>query len=190
MNKVAILIMAAGSSSRLGQAKQLIPYKEGTLLSYTIDECLASGLGDVSVILGANEEIIRPSIQGRCAYFYNPNWKNGLGNSIAFGVKQIQNENLNGVIIVLGDQPFFTKEILHQLILKKIETNASLVLSKYENDQGPPTYFSNNLFQELMVLEGDDGAKAVVQKHKDKVQKIAFEKGYIDIDKPEDLKWL
>jgi len=183
----AILIIAAGSSSRLGQPKQLLPFKDGNLLSHTIKVCLESEIGTVHLILGANNEaILKETDTSKCQVHFNPNWKNGMGSSIAFGIQQIK-EDIDGVIITMADQPFLKKEQLKQLIEKP---TSQIVISKYEEGKGPPTYFSKAYFEELSNLSGDDGAKAVIKKHQSIVQFVSFPKGNIDIDTKADLKYL
>lgn len=185
--RFSILIIAAGSSSRLGQPKQLLLYKDGNLLSHTIDACRESEIGNIHLVLGANHEaILKETDTSNCQVHINPNWQNGMGNSIAFGIKQIK-ENIDGIIITMADQPFLKKEHLKQLIQKQ---SSGIVLSKYEEGKGPPTFFSNDYFEELSNLSGDDGAKTVIKKHQSFVQSVQFPKGNIDIDTEEDLKYL
>ncbi len=185
--RFSILIIAAGSSSRLGQPKQLLPYKDGNLLSHSIAACRESEIGNIHLILGANHKaILQKTDISNCQIHINPNWQNGMSNSIAFGIKQIE-KNIEGVIITMADQPFLEKEHLKQLIQKK---SSGIVLSKYKEGKGPPTYFSKDYFEELSNLSGDDGAKAVIKKHKSIVQFVPFPKGNIDIDRKEDLKFL
>lgn len=185
--RFSIIIIAAGSSSRLGQPKQLLPYKVGNLLSHTITACCESEIGSIHLILGANHKaILKETEIDACQVHVNPNWQNGMGNSIAFGLKQI-NKNIEGVVITMADQPFLEKGHLKQLIEKQ---SAGIVLSKYEEGKGPPTFFSKDYFDELSKLSGDDGAKVVIKKHQSIVQFVSFPKGNIDIDREEDLKYL
>ena len=182
-----ILIIAAGSSSRLGQAKQLLPYKDGNLLGHTIKVCLESKIGNIHLILGANHEaILKETDTSNCQVHINPNWKNGMSNSIAFGIKQIE-ENIDGVILTMADQPFLKKEHLKRLLQKQ---SSGIVISKYEEEKGPPTFFSKDYFEALSNLSGDDGAKAVIKKYQAIVQFVSFPKGNIDIDTEEDLGYL
>lgn len=184
----AILIIAAGSSSRLGQPKQLLPYRAHFLLHYMVSECLAANLGAVFVVLGANKEQIAPRLATLdCSLLYNPSWEQGMGTSIACGMAHLANMNYKGVFVVLSDQVFFKKELLHQLIRKQATTKAPLVISKYTEGMGPPAFFTASLFDELSQLEGDIGAKAVVKKYAKEFALIPFEKGHLDIDTKVDL---
>jgi molybdenum cofactor cytidylyltransferase len=190
--KIALLIVAAGQSARLGQPKQLLPFKNTFLLGYMMQECARSAAGDVFVVLGANKELIEPHLNTNYIkdIFYNPNWSDGMGSSIACGVANLQNQNYDGVIVLLGDQPFFKADLLHQLIRQQKNTKARIIVSKYQKGMGPPTYFDASLFLELAELNDDVGAKPIIQRYWNEMKTIDFEKGHIDIDSTEDLKWL
>ena len=188
--KIAILIIAAGASRRLGQPKQLLNYKKSFLLNYIIQECKASKIGDVYVVLGANYEQIQPKLDNDITVLINDNWQKGMGNSIAFGFQKLIQEDYEGVIIAVGDQPFFSQNILQSIIGKQNNTNSSIIISKYKIGQGTPCFFDKKLFSELVKLQGDIGAKPIIKKYKDYVQMINFPKGNIDIDTIDDLKYL
>ncbi len=186
--KIAIVIIAAGSSSRLGQAKQLLPYKNTFLLGYVLEECLAAKVGDIIVVLGANRVAIASKIQNfECRTCYNPNWATGMGTSIACGIAEVAANPLDGAIIVLSDQPFFDRTLLHQLLAEQSLTNAPIVASKYQEGMGPPAFFAASLFPELQELQGDVGAKPLVKKYFDELAFIPFPKGNLDIDTEADL---
>lgn len=189
--KIAILIIAAGASARLGQPKQLLPFRGTFLLNYVLNECLSSELGDVFVVLGANRAAIENRLtDSPCALLYPPNWQNGMGNSLAFGITAIAKKSYTGVIVLLADQPFFNHENLAAIVKKRAESNAPIVLSKYKKGIGPPSFFDAALFPEMQKLQGDIGAKPIVQKYKSLVVTVDFEQGNLDIDTPEDLKYL
>jgi molybdenum cofactor cytidylyltransferase len=186
--KIAILIIAAGASRRLGQPKQLVPFRDTFLLNHIIQECETSEVGTIYIVLGANVERIQPRLSDDLATFYHPNWNDGMGTSIAFGIQELISKDYDGVIITLGDQPFFSSFLLKKIIQKRTETNGKIIISNYEKGMGPPSFFEKSLFSELLQLKGDVGAKSIIKKYKEEIQRISFPKGYIDIDTPEDLK--
>ena len=188
--KIAILIIAAGASRRLGQPKQLLPYNNTFLLNHVIQICESSDVGDIFVILGANREGIQERLSADIPIFYNEKWKEGMGTSIAIGIQNIIGKGYDGAIISVGDQPFFTKELLTTIVKTRQTSNAPIVVSKYKKGMGPPVFFEQSLFVELSKLEGDIGAKPVIKKYFDNIAMIDFEKGHIDIDTPDDLKYL
>ena len=94
------------------------------------------------------------------------------------------------VVFIMSDQPFLTSEILDDILEKAKNIKSGIIVCEYEIGQGPPSYFSNDYFEELRKLDGDQGAKPIVRKHQDDVAFVKFLKGHLDIDVPEDLIWL
>lgn len=186
--KIHILILAAGNSSRLGQTKQLLMHKGSSLLNRTIEECVKSKIGDITVVLGAKHESIKQQIiADNMNVVFNPNWQNGMGASLAFGLQSIDTKKLDGLLIVLTDQIYFESKVLKQILIKQKETNAPIVISRYQDGAGPPSFFESSLFDEISQLNGDQGAKSIVQKYKDEVAYVDFHLGDIDVDVPADL---
>lgn len=186
-----IIILAAGNSSRLGQAKQLLPKGEGTLLSYVVKECIEAKLGEVLVVLGSEADQMRSEIELlNCMILVNEQWQKGQGSSIACAAQSLSTENIAGVFIVLVDQVHFRKENLFKLLKEQKQSKASIVLSQYEEGAGPPSFFTVEHFPALAKLSGALGAKPIVQTHKAEVTYVSFPKGHIDIDTPEDLRHL
>lgn len=186
--KIALLIVAAGVSKRLGQPKQLVRKNNITLLENSMNTAIESKVGDIFLVLGANADLILKETQiTDCQIIINENWQKGMGESIAFGLKKIVAlKNYSGVIVSVADQPFLTSTIL-QKVKEKVSGEQIIIKSKYEEGSGPPVYFSRHFFEEMTSLTGDDGAKPLVKKYKEQVMSIDFLKGNIDIDKQEDL---
>jgi len=190
---IAVLIPAAGASNRMGTPKQLLNWKNTTLLGNAIDvaEKLQS---PVIVVLGANLKKIKASInQYQIQVLKNRNWENGLGNSIAFGVNHII-ENLpkvNAILIMLADQPLINTEYLKSLIDKYKIDEGQIIASSYKNRKhGVPVLFDKVYFEELSKLNDDKGAKILLQKYAKKVSVINSESMVSDIDTLEDYKHL
>jgi len=190
-SKIAVVILAAGESKRLGQPKQLLLYKKPFLLDYIIDECLKFNTENLYVVLGANEKIIQDKLSNleSTTILYHTNWKDGLSSSIAFATAQLA-PKYNSIIFVLSDQIFFDTELLYKLTKAKKETNTNIVYSQYQIGQGPPILFDNVVFEDLKKLKGDAGAKEILLSNKYSSSSIPFEKGYVDIDTSEDLHYL
>lgn len=188
--KLNILLIAAGQSARLGRAKQLLPFKDSVLIKYVIDECIESDLGEVYVVLGAYANDILPFIKGdACKVLVHEQWSDGMSSTIAYGIRHMSfDDDIEGVIIVLSDQIYFNKELLFAISKKRKETQAKVIISKYQEGQGPPSFFDKRLFEELKDLKGDNGAKSVVHKYKSELEIVRFPKGNIDIDEPVDLQ--
>jgi molybdenum cofactor cytidylyltransferase len=186
-----IIILAAGSSSRLGQPKQNLLYKGKTLLQRTIETAMASICEPVVVVLGAHTEVIKPTIANYAVNIIeNTDWAEGMASSIRIGVKKVllMSPDLESVILMLCDQPFIDTYLINMLIVAK--TKEGICACGYNDTDGPPMLFDAAYFDELLALNGSDGAKKVMQRHNEKVKEIQFALGGIDIDKIEDYERL
>lgn len=186
-----IIVLAAGNSSRLGQAKQLLPRGEQRLLQYVVQQCLATKLGEVLVVLGAEAEKMRAEINElNCMILVNENWSSGQGSSIACAAESLDETFVDGVYIVLVDQVHFSKEVLLKLDKERKKSKSEIVLSKYQEGAGPPSFFSAVYLKDLQKLNSEVGAKPIVQANKDEVVYVPFPLGHLDIDLPDDLNRL
>ncbi len=117
--KIAILILAAGASTRMGKPKQLMEWKGTTLLGHAIDEASTIENSIIFVTLGANSDAIKSAhIQKDVKWVFNSHWESGLGTSIALGAKAIlENEpKIPKILVMLADQPLIDSEYLEQMI--------------------------------------------------------------------------
>lgn len=189
LKNVGVVILAAGSSSRLGQPKQLIKFKNKPLLQNIIDNSQVLTFAAKVLILGAHAEEIKKNINtGEYVVFINEEWEEGIASSIRKGVicsLQIQ-PDLEHILFLLSDQPFVTSELIQELLDTHIQQGKIITGCGYNDTIGVPAIFSKQLFQELSLLEGDRGAKVLIKKHPDKVGFIPFDLGSVDVDEPED----
>ncbi len=190
---IAAIILAAGSSSRMGIPKQLLPYRETNLLCHSINIALRSDCRPVIVVLGAYFEQIYPNIVSSPIYIVkNENWERGMGTSIKKGIQAlIQIEpNIEAVIIILCDQPFLSLAVISQLLEMYSTTYQPIIASEYANTVGVPALFKRLVFPDLMNLKSIEGAKQVIKKYEQSVFRISFPRGEIDLDTPQDYeKW-
>lgn len=187
--KIALIILAAGNSSRLGQPKQMLDRGNQSMIQYIYNECIKSKLGPVYVVTGAYHDAIAKELT-EATLIRNSKWQNGMASTISFALRNIDQENLEGTIIVLSDQIYLTSETLTQLgIVASTHTN-KIVNCQYQKGMGPPTYFHKSLFSELELLSGDDGAKSIVKKYFSCRFSIDFPLGDLDLDTLDDLKRL
>jgi molybdenum cofactor cytidylyltransferase len=158
----AIILLAAGCSSRLGRPKQLLPYRGSTLLRHAAKTAIDAELGPVFVILGAVVEECRATLLGLPATIVvNPAWDEGMGGSIACGAQQLDESVHGAAIILLCDQPGITPAILRALDRERCTSGAPIVASRCGDVLGPPAFFAAPLFTRLRALRGADGARAL-----------------------------
>jgi molybdenum cofactor cytidylyltransferase len=191
---IATLILAAGNSSRMGEPKQLLPWKNSFLLHHTIHTAVPLKNSKTFVVLGANHELIASKINSNdTEILYNENWKLGLGSSIGFGVQSIMrsHQKFDGVLIILSDQPLINSNYLDGLInLFKIRKN-QIIASVYETKKfGVPALFDSFYFKELSCLNQDEGAKKVITDYIDNVITVNANHLITDIDTKEDYEKL
>ncbi len=184
MTSIAVLILAAGASTRMeGGPKQLLPWKGTTLLGHAIAQ--GKQLSDsVFVVLGAHANEIKEIIPKDVEIIHNPKWEKGMGTSISVGIEYIQNNNGNpsGLLIMLADQPLLDATYLHELKSEFENKACKIVATSYGEKLGVPAIFHSSLFLELAKLHEDVGAKPIIETYKTDAI-VVFPKGKeIDID--------
>ena len=193
MNDTGIIILAAGSSSRLGSTKQLLYYKGKSLLAHTVDEALEAKLHPIIVVTGADATQVSQAIKNEQATtVHNESWQQGMASGILCGLHAITSSHteIKQVIIAVCDQPFISATLFQQLIYKQAESNRGIIACAYADTTGTPVLFSQRYFNELAGLQGDEGAKKLLITYRDDVATIDFPQGKIDIDTKEDYRQL
>lgn len=181
---IAILILAAGASTRMGTPKQLLPWKDTTLLGNAIETAKVSLAEEVFVVLGANYKKIRLTASEEIVLLNNPNWQNGLGTSIAAGVEHITRkmESLDAVLIMLVDQPLISADHLNRLIHSFQENDKYIVATNYGKRAGVPVVFGKKYFEALAKLDGDNGAKKLIDSNRDDTIVLDTGENLTDLD--------
>ena len=193
ISNIGIVILAAGSSTRLGTPKQLLPFDDKNLLQQTVDAAVYSNANSVIVVLGASADLISKEIDRMNAHIIeNKEWEEGMASSVRIGLNTIQKISplTEAVIFMVCDQPYVSSSLLNDLMHTQKETGKPIVTCNYGEAIGPPALFYKSLFNELMQLKGDAGARKIIQQHSDEVATILFTKGKIDIDTKEDYEAL
>jgi molybdenum cofactor cytidylyltransferase len=190
-NDIGIVLLAAGKSSRLGRPKQLLLYHQQTLLQHCFQIASASQAQSIVIVLGSDADDIKEKLNGISAdAVVNPDWEEGMASSIRFGINYLlgANQQLEGVVLMVCDQPFVTSSLINNLIQSYRRSGKPIVVSGYDNTFGPPVFFHKSLFPELLQLTGDVGAKAVIKQHADEVAVVSFPHGSMDIDTEADYE--
>jgi molybdenum cofactor cytidylyltransferase len=183
--KIAILILAAGESKRMQGIKQLLPWKKTTLLGNAIEQALKSKATQVYVVLGANANKIAPTIAHyNIQNIENKDWKNGLGNSIAYGVNYIiENQNqYEAILITLADQPLIAAAYYNALLEEYAKKEAKIIASETNNTPSVPAIFDADYFDKLTELSEDKGAKEILRTAQNEVFMLRSNTNLIDLD--------
>lgn len=183
--KNALIILAAGNSSRLGTAKQLLRFNNNSLIGHAI--AAASAIKDslVIVVTGAEHDRLLPELNASdIAVCNNLNWRDGMGSSVAAGVNYAlqQLPALQTCILMVCDQPFLSAQLLTQLIETQERTGKGIIGSQYDDTIGTPVLFTAPYFNALRALSGDQGARAILKKYSEDLAVVPFLEGSTDID--------
>ena len=182
-------MLAAGESRRFGQPKLLLPSRGVPLIRRAVDAAVDGGCSDVVVVLGAERDAYTPALAGtRVQVVVNPNYKEGMSTSIRSGVEALPTE-CTAAVILLADQPRIDGSIIHALLETYEASGKPIVAARYGDVRGAPVLFDRALFLELLVLEGDLGARAVMETYPNEVAEVVIpvEAG-LDVDRPEDVE--
>jgi len=185
--KVAAVVVAAGASRRMSGIKQLLPWKDTTMLGYVIEQLKTAGATDVFVVLGAHQEEILQKIDATdIIIIHNDNWAQGMGTSIARTIKYFRENQLefDGLLIAACDQPLIKLDHYKKLINSCINRER-IIVSSFENGRGIPVVFDKAYFDKLSALTEDVGAKSVVKNHLDRLIQIDAPEAAIDLDTKE-----
>ena len=183
--KIAILILAAGESKRMHCIKQVLPWKNTTLLGNAIEQAIQSKGNAVYVMLGANANQIAPIIAHyKMQTIENKNWKNGLGNSIACGVRFLKENQLqyDAILITLADQPLLNAVYYNELIAAYSQKEAKIIASETNNSPSVPAIFDAIYFDKLSQLNQDKGAKEILLANQKEVYVLHANANLVDID--------
>ena len=183
---VALLLLAAGASTRMGRPKQLLPYHGRTLLRHAAETAVASGCAPIVLVTGALHEELLSEIAGLpIQAVRNQRWESGMASSIQAGLAAMDPAQPRAVLIMLTDQPLITPELLQQLVARQQQTQATIVATAYGDVLGVPAVFDHSLLPELLKLQGQQGAIRLIAGLGAAVGRVDFPAGLLDVDTPE-----
>ena len=189
MSKIAIIILAAGKSKRMGFAKQIIRINNEPLLKITLDK-IESISEDTYCVLGANKDLILEEIHfNNKVVIDNINYEKGLSSSISICIEFFEKKNLNydGVLFVLGDQPAIETEYFLSIINTFNEHKTKIIATNYDGKAGVPALFPKSFFKELKIIKGDKGAREILKNKPKSIIFESFKTNLVDIDTRKDL---
>ena len=180
---VALLLLAAGASTRMGRPKQLLPYRGRTLLRHAAETAVASGCAPIVLVTGAlHDELVAEVVDLPIQAVRNKHWETGMASSIHTGLAALALAQPHAVLIMLTDQPLVTPELLRQLVARQRQTQAPIVAAAYGDALGVPAVFARALLPELRKLQGAQGAVRLIASLGNAVARVDFPAGLVDVD--------
>lgn len=186
---VAGVLLAAGTSSRMGRNKMLFELNGESVLRGAARRALAAGLSPLLVVLGHEAEKSRPELDGLpCHIVINPQYEQGINSSLKAGISAVPAE-ARAAVVMLADMPFVTPEMISGLIDRYRSSEAPLVISDYEGVNAPPMLYDRGLFEELLAMTGEGCGRQVVKRHRGEAEVLAWPPSALaDIDVPADYE--
>jgi molybdenum cofactor cytidylyltransferase len=185
------VVLAAGASARMGRPKQLIEVGGETLIRKAIRCSQKAGADEIVVVLGYNHEEIKKEIEGMPIHItIHEHAEKGMGSSIKHGVNFVLNNysEVNALMILVCDQPLLTLIHLKKIIEEFKHSKSPIVASAYSNRKGVPVLFHRSMFDQLLQLDDEHGAKKMIEQNSALVKAVDFPDGSIDLDTPEDVR--
>lgn len=190
---IAAVVLAAGGSRRLGRPKQLEPWGRTTLLGHVVERARAFPVDEIWVVLGADSAEVLSSVDlSGCGVIENPGWEEGLASSLRVALDALTRlSKAKGALILLGDQPDVSGEVVAELVERFRRTRAQAVVPKYRYMWGNPVIVARALWPRLMSLAGDEGARGLLRAHPEWVEEVWFERlAPRDVDTEADVEEL
>ena len=191
--QVAGLILAAGNSSRLGHNKQLVHINWISVIRRCVLISLQSKLNSVTVVSGFEHDKLNRELSDLpCDLRYHKNWSQGIGGSLGLGIQQIIMKSVipQAVMVLLPDQFAVNHRHLYALINHAIKSYKTIIATAYSDTYGPPVIFKSDHFSDLAKFLGQQGAKKLIEQHRESLELVTSEGASLDLDTPDDLALL
>jgi molybdenum cofactor cytidylyltransferase len=187
------VVLAAGSSRRMGSPKQLLVVKGRPLLELVVAQACASRLDEVVIVLGASADEIRERVDlGRARVLVNPDHASGMASSLRAGLASLGDE-VHRAVVILGDQPDISAALLDRLLDMQERSGLPAAALAFGDILHPPVVLKRELWADVMALDGDVGCRAVIRAKPELVARLPVSQGHkhpVDVDTPADYERL
>jgi molybdenum cofactor cytidylyltransferase len=171
---IAGLLLAAGGASRFGAQKLLAPVHGMPLVRHAATH-LAPVVDRLVIVVGSDADLVRRALHDVAAIVVeNTDWRQGIASSIRRGIAELPSD-AQAVIVALGDEPRVDPESVRRVVARWKEMHSPIVSVRYRGVRGHPVLFDRRVFAELSVLDGDAGARAIIDRR-------AADIAYVDVD--------
>lgn len=191
--RTAGVVLAAGSSRRMGTPKQLLDFGGRPLLEVVVSHACASRLDEVIVVLGAASGQICERVDfGPARLTSNPDYASGMSSSLQAGIAALDDE-VDRAVVILGDQPEISSRLIDELLDLQGTSGLPAAALSFDGLLHPPVVLGRELWADLETLEGDVGCRALIRQRPELVAALPHGTGHkhpADIDTPEDYERL
>ena len=185
---VAGVVLAAGSSTRMGKNKLLFELDGEPVVRRAVGRAMSAGLDPVIVVLGYEADRVLRELAGlNCRTVVNPDYARGINSSLKTGIAAVPATAVAAVVL-LADMPFVTTDMVATLVERYRTSTVPLVISDYDGVNAPPALYDRTLFPELLAMEGEGCGKQVVKRHRSKAAVVSWPAAALtDLDVPDDV---
>ena len=172
---ISAILLAAGQSKRMDGENKLIKKIQGSpLINLSVKNILTSSINELIIVLGHQREIIEKFIDKneKIKIVFNKNFENGMASSIKSGLSNLSKET-EAFFICLGDMPMVNKDTYNLLI--KSRNKNEIIVPTFKGMQGNPVLFSKSVKEKIMNIQGDVGAKKILELNKDKILNLEID---------------
>ena len=169
---ISAILLAAGQSKRMNGVNKLTKEIQGIpLIKLSVKNILASSINELIVVLGYQKEIIEELIDKneKIKFVFNNNFESGMASSIKIGLNNLS-EKTEAFFICLGDMPMINQDVYNQLIRSR--NNKEIIVPNYNGQQANPILFSKSIKEKIMSIQGDVGAKKILELNKNKILNV------------------
>jgi molybdenum cofactor cytidylyltransferase len=185
------IILAAGEGKRMGKVKLTLPLGDKQLIEWVLQAVKLAPLDKYFLVVRPEDkEMIKIGESWGAEIVLNPEYRSGMSSSIRKALDQISSEAVEGIFILLGDQPLINPSIIFKMLKAFTPGKREIVVPFYKDMQGNPVLFDNYWKEELMKLSGDVGGRVLIKAHPERIKrvKIPDESIFLDIDREEDYQ--
>ena len=189
--KISGIILAAGLSTRMGEPKQLLPFRDSTIIETVIDNLLGSKLSEVIVVVGHEADKIQTCIQHKpVKIVFNPDYREGMLTSAQYGVGSIS-ASADAFAMTLVDLPLITPDLVDMVIEAYIQAEGGIAVPSYNYRRGHPVIFDRRYADDILGLDGNSGGvRSLYKKYADDIQYVTVDTDRVltDIDYRQDYE--